>query len=59
MQAATEDRPPRGAQRLVNRLLQIRDEYLDRGLRAEAAWQEAMAALREMDRRNDMRDRRR
>lgn len=52
MLAPHDDRPPRGSKRLVHRLLQIRTEYLERRLRGEAAWQEAMAALREMDRRN-------
>lgn len=59
MMPATEDRPPRGAKRLVHRLRQIRDEYLDRGLRAEPAWREVMAALREMERRNETRGSRR
>lgn len=48
-----DDRPPRGSKRLVNRLLEIRDEYLERGLRPAGAWAEVLEALRDMDRRNE------
>jgi hypothetical protein len=49
----SDDRPPRGSKRLVNRLRQIVAEYQERGLGPAGAWAEVLAALREMDRRNE------
>lgn len=57
MQAHQDERLPRGSKRLVSRIRQIVVEYHERGLGAAGAWAEVLAAIREMDRRNQERRR--
>lgn len=57
-QQHSDDRPPRGSLRFVNRIREAMRDHYERGLGHAGVVAEVKAALRELDRRNEARGRR-